>query len=218
MQYYVELQYVKKWSRAVRLRWGAGRWACSGTHWIQDTVACRDLRTQALAGSLRREDQVVLAFLGENFFIPSLSGSGSQPTQALSCFPPRRIRHPEKPCTWSAALVWESHGGSDLRFFEKQIIHYLSKSPQRTFLSFSGRKNELLYELFQHVSELLNVTICCKCYNLIYKLGLSVKHRLSLNSQMIMFQKFICRWVICNSESLFPYILARAPKAYWFLL
>lgn len=73
MQYYVELQYVKKWSRAVWLRWGAGRRACRGTHWIKDTGVWRDLRTQALAGSLRREDQVVLAFLGRTSpYPPSL--------------------------------------------------------------------------------------------------------------------------------------------------
>lgn len=46
-------------------------------------------------------------------------------------------------------------------FLKSKSFTYLSKSPRRTFLSFSGRKNELLYELFQHVSGLLNVTICC---------------------------------------------------------
>lgn len=32
-----------------------------------------------------------------------------------------------------------------------------------------------------------------QCYSLIYKLGLNIKDRLSLNSQMIVFPKFTCR-------------------------
>lgn len=134
-----------------------------GTPGIKNTVDCKDSQTQALAISLRRSEGGVPS-------LPCISG-GALHTLPLwiwvsaytgpACFPAGQVRHPEKLCTSSATLVQESQGGPDLQFFEKQAIPYLSKSPQRTFLRFSGRKNELLYELFQHVSELLNVTICC---------------------------------------------------------
>jgi hypothetical protein len=61
----------------------------------------------------------------------------------------------------SAWLGQESHRDPDLLFCEKQIICISSPKSSPAFLSFRGRKNELLPECFQHVPRLDNVMICC---------------------------------------------------------
>lgn len=122
-------------------------------------------------------------------------------------FTMRTIRHPEKLCTWSAGLVQQSHGGLDLQFFEKQIIHISQQKSSKDIPEFQWEEKWVALWALSACFWTVECYNMLQCDSLICKLGLSVKHRRSPNSQMTMFQGFICGWVICNPVCLFSYIV-----------
>lgn len=142
--------------------WGAGRPARGNTRRIKGTelVRIQGLRPSPSLEIGQREDQVELAVPGEDSNMPSLCGSGSRPTRALVA-PPRGGSGTRTGFARDLLGLRENHMEVPIySILKSKSLTCLSKSPQRTFLSFSGRKNELLYEFFQHASGPLNVSIC----------------------------------------------------------
>lgn len=145
----------------MRLRCVQGE-QCARAHTRSMTADWRDSRTQGLAVPLRRSEGRPV------YLLPWGTTSPSPPflDLSLSLHRPSASARGESGTEGSSALDQLAVCGNHMEvliysFLKSKSFTYLSISPQRTFLSFSGRKNELLYELFQHVSGLLSVTICC---------------------------------------------------------
>lgn len=97
---------------------------------------------------------------------PSSLGLGPNLCRPCLLLPYEGDSGPQRTPTHDRLLLCENHMEVLIySSFESKSFYYLSKSPPRTFLSFSGRKNELLYELFQRVSELLECYNMLQCYS-----------------------------------------------------
>ena len=179
---------------------GAGRWTARtdtapGTQWIVGS------RTQAFAVSSRRSERApshtcfsrgkllhtlplcvwVLAYAGPVCFSPTEGDSGPRETLHVMRCSCARI-------TWRSwfTVFWKANHSLSQQKSSKDIPEFQWEEKWVALWALSA--------CFWTV-ECYNML---QCYSLIYKLGLSVKDRLFLNSQMIVFPKFTCRWVISN--------------------